>query len=195
MTPLGAERVHGDGGLEIGVLAPVDENAALALRLLHGGDDEARVLAGEQLGDGAGERLGDGVRRRCVQRDIHLQALGAGDFDESLEAEAGEDVAQQEGNFGAGEDVGGLAGIEVEDDLGGRIEVGGSSEEGMDLEGADRGGPEETAGVLDQDVMNLRLAAAPPYRERLDPLWSESGRVFFVEELADGLVGLMLEVD
>ena len=65
----------------------------------------------------------------------------------------------------------------------------------MDLESADRRGPEETAGVLDQDVMNLRLAAAPPYRERLDPLWGESGRNFFVEELAAGLVGITLEGD
>ena len=53
----GPQRVDGDRRLVLVVLAPVDEDLALAQLLRHLRDDQLRGLPLEQLGDGVGERL------------------------------------------------------------------------------------------------------------------------------------------
>jgi hypothetical protein len=63
-----AQRVHRDGRLALGVLAPVDEHLSLAQLLGHPRHDLVRIHPLQELGDGLRVRLRRRVRGPAVER-------------------------------------------------------------------------------------------------------------------------------
>ncbi len=182
-----AQGVHGDGGLRAVVLAPVDEHLALAQLLLHLRDDVLRVVALERLGDRVRERLGLLVGDLRVQRDVELKALGARRLGERLEAEVLEHRLDREADTAAVEDVGGRAGVEVEDQAGGALDVLGERERRVQLQRRQLRQPDQRGEVVADDEVQQALAPELQ-RRRVHPVGRVRGGALLVERLVGNAV-------
>ncbi len=158
------QRVDGDRRLRGRVLAPVDEHLAAAQALGHLRDDQVGLAALERLGDGLGVRLRRLVGRVPVQRHVHLHSLRSGALREAFQSEAGEEFPQQQRDPAALDDRRRRAGVEVEGEDRGPLDVGGQRERGMELERRQLGEPDQRRQVLDEAEVDR--AGAPPGPDR-----------------------------
>jgi len=189
----GTQGVHADGGFVHVVLAPVDQNLALAEAFVYVTDDQLGVFVFEVKGELVGEGLGFAVPDARVERDVDLQALGAGGLGKAAQSEVGESIAHPDGDLAALDDVGGFAGIEIKDDVGGVRHGRGVGERGVQLQRCQVGGPDQRGKVLDDTVFHPAVIALTPDRGGGKPLGAMAGTVFLVEKHLVDPVGITLE--
>src|SRR5207247_7733545 len=88
---------------------------------------------------------------------------------------------------------GAFAGIEIEHDLRWPVDVWNAVQKGMQLQSRQIRQPRERAHVVDDDVVDLGLAAPSRHGEGLHPGGRKARRILLVEELASNSVGITLE--
>ena len=107
-----------------------------------------------------------------------------------------ESFPKEERDFGALEDVGAFAGIEIENEVRGRVDLWNAMEEGMKFKRGGVGGPGERGRVVDQDVLDRRFVRmASRNGKRFDPIGREGGKVFFVKGFAEDAIRKTFESD
>ena len=111
----GTERVNANGGLVLVILAPIDKYFVSAHGFLHVGDHQIAMFVFKQPGKSIGKWLGLVVASFRVQGNINLHAFRARGLRETLQLEMIEDRAQPHRNLTALNNVGGWAGVEIED--------------------------------------------------------------------------------
>ena len=148
----GANGVGGAGGAVLGVLVVVEEDAvAFFFPPLGTGEGGDAALDGAGEGDGGAADLGEGPAGRKADVDVH--AAGAAGFRPTGEADFGEEGADFEGD---GEDVGpgdAGAGVKVDAEFVGMVEVGGADGMWVKFEATEVGDPGETGGIVDDDFL------------------------------------------
>src|SRR5215472_18104517 len=109
-----AQRIHGNRGLVLVILAPVDKDLAGAESLLHVRYNEVRMLLLQQLCERVGEKLRLVKGCGSIQRNIELHSLRTRRLREALKAEMFENLSQPNRHLAALNDVRGWAGVKVE---------------------------------------------------------------------------------
>ena len=186
-----AKRVDPHGRLVTVVLAPVDEDLALAPLLAHRGQHELGVLLLEQTGDAVRERLGVVVGDVGVQRHVELHALRARGLHAALQRELGEHVAQQQRHLAALREPRGRPRVEVEREHGRRVRILGEGKGGMQLEVGEVGQPHQGREVVAEHELDRAVAGAD--RLRPHPLRRVRGLLLLVEVALLHAVGVALQ--
>ncbi len=188
-----ADRVGRAGGAVFGVLVVVEEDAVALLFPPFGGGE-----VGDAFFDGSGEGergladLGEGPSG--MDADVDVDAAGAGGFGPSLEADLGEEGLDLEGDAADVVPADAWAGVEIDAEFVGVVEVGGADGVGVELDAAEVDDPGEAGGVVEDDFFG---GAAGGKREGdgAEPGWAGFGVgcAFLVEGFAVGAVDEALE--
>ena len=133
----GAQRPRQDRRRAFLVAQPIDEDAALAALLAHGGDEALRLMGRQRLRETLGERLRLLVIDAAVEGRDDMHALAAGEQRPGLEA----DLLQRLGDVGGGAldlvEGQALVGIEVEHHAVGRVEGADAAHPAVQFDGAE----------------------------------------------------------
>jgi hypothetical protein len=146
------------------VLAPVDEDLAVPLRLGHDSDDVLGAVLLHDVGHSEGELTRVLVAARPVHGDVQLEALGARRLRPRVHLHRGEHVADVEGDRRALGHRRRRTGIEIEDDGAGRVDVPGQRHRRVQLDGGHVGRPHERGGLVELAVVDGAVAIARPGR-------------------------------
>ncbi len=121
--------VSGSGGIGCdrrfvaAVLRPVDQHLVVSLGLGHLGEHPLGLALGQQLAHGEGEAGRVVVVVGCVQRHVHLQALGPRRLGERDQVDRLKDLPKPERHLAAAGQVDAGPGIEVEHQHGWGVEL------------------------------------------------------------------------
>ena len=154
---------------------------------------EVGVLLLEILRQPFGHDFGLDVRDLAVERDVKLQAFGAGCLGPAIEAVLGEQVAEHKTDAAALDDRCGRSRVEVENQRARLRQLVRVRKRGMEFERCNLGKPHQCGQVLAEAVVHVAVVAPAPDSCRLDPRRPVLRTVLLIEELGVDAVRVALQ--